>query len=538
MSRSSLSQGILIILWLIVVLAKGAPSTTGASNCTDVNVSKRASTFNNPIFWEDLADLDVIRVGTTYYYSASTMHYSPGAPLLQSFDLINWEFIGHSVPSLDFGDPGDYDLTTGRAYVRGIWASSIKFRESTNTWYWIGCVDFSRTYVYTSPAPTGPWVQRSIISTCYYDAGLLIDDTDTMYVAYGSTTINVAQLSSDGLSQVSTQPVFTSTVGAIEGSRFYQRNGNYYILNDLPATSEYVAMSTSGPFGPYTTRGLTLSPVTPIPDAGFPHQGGLIDTPEGNWYYMAFNDAYPSGRVPVLMPITWSSDGWPSAELGSGNTWEATYPLPLPTVTVASPVGTDTFTSIGPNWEWNHNPDTTKFSISNGLKLGTATVTSDLYSARNTITHRILGPKANGTIELDVSGMANGDRAGLAMLRDTSAYIAINDASGAKTIEMVNGLTMNTTGWTTTSTGSVVQSATFSGNTIYLRCTADIQPAGTQSAVFSYSTDGTTFRTLGNALKLNPDWEFFMAYRFGIFNFAMQALGGSVTVKSFTMEPA
>jgi beta-xylosidase len=58
-------------------------------------VAVSSTTFNQPILWEDLADLDVFRVGDKFYYSASTMHYSPGAPILQSSDLVNWEFIGH-----------------------------------------------------------------------------------------------------------------------------------------------------------------------------------------------------------------------------------------------------------------------------------------------------------------------------------------------------------------------------------------------------------------------------------------------------------
>ncbi|KAG8845076.1 hypothetical protein FRB91_002091, partial [Serendipita sp. 411] len=69
--------------------------------------------FTNPVIWNDLADLDVKRVGSIYYYSASTMHYSPGAPILRSYDLFNWEYIGHSVPRLDFGT--QYDLTSSRA---------------------------------------------------------------------------------------------------------------------------------------------------------------------------------------------------------------------------------------------------------------------------------------------------------------------------------------------------------------------------------------------------------------------------------------
>ena len=60
-----------------------------------------SDTFDNPVLWEDLPDLEVIRVDDTYYYTASTFHYSPGAPVLRSYDLVNWEYIGHSVPVLD-----------------------------------------------------------------------------------------------------------------------------------------------------------------------------------------------------------------------------------------------------------------------------------------------------------------------------------------------------------------------------------------------------------------------------------------------------
>ena len=55
-------------------------------------------TYSNPVVWQDFADVDIIRVDDAYYMSASTMHYSPGAPVLRSYDLVNWEFAGHSVP--------------------------------------------------------------------------------------------------------------------------------------------------------------------------------------------------------------------------------------------------------------------------------------------------------------------------------------------------------------------------------------------------------------------------------------------------------
>nr|BFE70115.1 hypothetical protein GCM10020092_034160 [Actinoplanes digitatis] len=110
-----------------------------------------SGTFTNPVVWQDFADGDIIRVGDAYYYSASTMHYSPGAPILRSYDLVNWEFAGHSVPRLDF-DSNAYDLNGGRAYVKGIWASAFNYRPSDSTYYWLGCTEFNRTYVYASTA--------------------------------------------------------------------------------------------------------------------------------------------------------------------------------------------------------------------------------------------------------------------------------------------------------------------------------------------------------------------------------------------------
>jgi beta-xylosidase len=510
--------------------------TTSAPPPTDPPTSA-PSTFSNPVVWQDFADGDIIRVGDVYYYSASTMHYSPGAPILRSYDLVNWEYAGHSVPRLDF-DSSAYDLSGGRAYVKGIWASAFNYRPSNSTFYWLGCTEFNRTYVYASTAIGSGWGKKARINKCYYDAGLLFDN-DTPYVAYGNTTISVAQLAPDLTSEVRSQTVYTtpSSIGTLEGSRMYKRGNYYYIWLTRPANGQYVLRSTS-PWGPYEQRQVLLNLPGPISGGGVPHQGGLVQTQNGDWWYMAFTDAYPGGRMPTLAPITWSSDGWPVLQTVNGR-WGATYPRPnLPWHPLASMTGSDSFTTgaLGPQWEWNHNPDTSKFSVGNGLRLSTATVTNDLYNARNTLTRRIPGPSATATIQLDYTGMANGDRAGLAMLRDQSAWIGIRKDNGATRVSMTNGLTMSTSGWTTTGTGTEQAGATVSGGKIWLRVSANIQPGSGRTAGFSYSTNGSTFSPLGPAFTLNNDWQFFMGYRFGVFNYATSALGGSVTVNQFAVS--
>lgn len=521
-------------------------------------VEPRATTYNNPVLWQDHPDLDIFRVGDVFYYSSSSFAFSPGAPVLKSYDLVNWTPVSHSVPTLNFGDKYNLPSSTNRAYVKGIWASTLRYRNSTDTFYWLGCVQSEgKTFVWGSSGSKAKdnngevsawnWTARGSLPTCYYDAGLFIDDDDTMYVAYGNKNIMVAQLNKDGTAEVKKQQVYTSPGGeSIEGSRMYKRNGFYYIFVTKPADDEWV-LKASSPWGPYERKVLIDSIAGPLSNAGNAHQGGVVETKDGKWHYMAFLDSYPGGRIPVLAPLSWSSDGWPTVERVN-NEWGKSYPMPVQTSkTVPPPTGLDSFTgtSLSHEWEWNHNPDTSKFSLvggSGGLRLRSATVTGDLFTARNTLTHRILGAKSSGTFRIDISKMADGDRAGAVLFRDVAGYIGVHKEGSAAKLVMVNNLNLNTD-WTTKSTGTVAATGpTLAASTtdLYLRIQADITPAfGTNTArqaTFWYSTDGKTFTQLGGGFGLTNTWQFFTGYRFGVFNFATKALGGEITAKSFELK--
>ncbi|KAF2249867.1 glycoside hydrolase family 43 protein [Trematosphaeria pertusa] len=542
--RLSLAVAIVSSLWSLSV---ASPLSAGS-------LKERATTFTNPVLWEDYPDLEVIRVGDAFYYTSSTFAFSPGAPVLKSYDLVNWAPVSHSVSTLNFGSKYNLNSATDRAYVKGIWASSLRYRESNDMFYWMGCVESGKTYVWTAGG-TGAgknngevsnwnWTAAATINKCYYDNGLLVDDDDTMYVAYGNTKIMVAQLSKDGLSEVKSQQVYVSSDNAyIEGSRMYKVNGFYYIFVTKPANEEWVLKSQS-PWGPYEMQVLVASIAGPLTSAGYAHQGGIVGTKDNKWYYVAFMDSYPGGRIPVAAPITWTSDGWPQL-VKDGSAWGKTYPMPVQTTkTVPSPVGTDNFegSALSHEWEWNHNPDNSKWKLAGGLQLQTATLTNDLFTARNTLTHRIIGPKSSGTFRLDISQMKDGDHAGAALFRDIAAYIGIHkDGSSAKLV-MVNNLSLSTT-WATNATGTVAATGPTlaSGTTdLWLRVQADITPAfgsSTQrTTTFWYSTDGSKFTQLGSPFPMTNAWQFFTGYRFAVFNHATKALGGSIMVKSFTME--
>ncbi|KAL4868983.1 glycosyl hydrolase [Aspergillus spectabilis] len=434
-----------------------------------------------------------------------------------SWDLINWQLIGHSVPSLDFGP--NYGLTTNEsAYNLGTWASTLRYRESTNQWYWIGCANFWTTYVYTSPSVTGPWKQSSSFQPCFYDCGLLIDDDDTLYVAYGSNNVSVAQLSADGLNVVQTQQVFTfpPECESVEGNRMYKINGSYYILDDCPSDGITLVWKADSPFGPYTRRFLVDGVASPVPGTGTPIQGSLIETELGD---------------------CWDDDGFPVLTTVNGE-WGESYPYPLPEHPTPSWTGEDEFTgeTLGPEWQWNHNPDTTKFTLNNpGLTLYTATVTNDLYAARNTLAHRLHGANPYGVVEIDFSNMADGDHAGLAALKDASAWIGVIRNGTEYHLAVTHGLAMGQYGGTT-STGTIVATTPITQTKVWLKLSLDAAAVGSHEAIFSYSLDESTFIQLGDAYTLTTDYLFFMGYRYGIFNYATTALGGSVDVLSFISE--
>ena len=323
--------------------------TSGSPLSGKYELSRRASTFDNPVLWEDYPDLDVFRVGDVFYYSSSSFAFSPGAPLLKSYDLINWTPVSHSVPTLNFGSKYDLEHPSDRSYVNGIWASTLRYRESNDKFIWMGCVESNETYIWTADGTNAAahngevsswnWTAAGTIPTCYYDNGLFIDDDDTMYVAYGNTQIKVAQLNADGTAEVRDQDVYKDPNGLyLEGSRMYKKNDTYYIFVTKPADDEWVLKSDS-PWGPYEARVLVDSIEGPLPNAGNSHQGGIVDTPDGDWYYVAFMDSYPGGRIPVVAPLTWTEDGWPEVVKVDG-AWGKTYPVPVATnKTVPPPTG-------------------------------------------------------------------------------------------------------------------------------------------------------------------------------------------------------
>lgn len=94
-----------------------------------------------------------------------------------------------------------------------------------------------------------------------------------------------------------------------EGPKLYKKDGYYYIF--LPAggvaTGWQVVLRSKNIYGPYESRTVLAQGNTPV---NGPHQGGWVDTPTGEDWFMHFQDVGAYGRVVHLQPMKWI-DGWP-----------------------------------------------------------------------------------------------------------------------------------------------------------------------------------------------------------------------------------
>jgi beta-xylosidase len=477
--------------------------------------------YTNPVVFGDFPDVDVIRVDDWYYMLTTTMHVFPGATLLKSRDLVNWEFCANPLEKIE--NTAKYNLDGGNAYGHGQWAGSLKYKNGTfyllfNTWE-------EGSYLLTATDPEGTWTKKKL-SSGFYDPGLLFDDDGKTYVVYGINNLRIAQLDAN-FEKLNDQQVFTYTVKeGLEGSHLYKIGGYYYIYSTYGGWPAYqTVMRSTKIFGPYEER-------TPYFNSDNIHQGALIQTQTGEWWTMLFQDKGAFGRLPNLQPITWT-DNWPV--IGSAGAGVTKYRKPnvgkvWPTTALPT---NDNFRNykLGLQWGWNHNPDNTKWSLTERpgyLRLHTVNVTDSLHLAKNTLTQRILGYRTDpthsyGTTRLLLNGLQEGDLAGLAVFQDPYAYIGVKMVDGQKKLLYVNDKTVT---WGPALTDTVV----------YLRAVANFNGGSNSTAAFSYSLDNKTYTPIGTDLAMQYRLTVFTGNKFCLFNFATKQTGGYADFDWFSTE--
>jgi beta-xylosidase len=491
----------------------------------------------NPIIWADVPDASMVRVGNTYYMSSTTMHLSPGVPVMRSKDLVNWQIVNYAYDILE--DVDALSLEKGKnAYGRGSWASSIRFHKGI---YYVSTFSHTtgKTYVYsTKDIEKGPW-KVSSFSPAFHDNTLFFDDDGRVYMIYGVGRLRLVELKTDasGVRPGTTEQVIIENASApagsdiglpAEGSQLFKVNGTYYLFNitwPRGGMRTVVIHRADKITGPWEGR-LALQ------DKGVA-QGGLIDTPDGQWFAYLFRDYGAVGRIPYLVPVKWE-DGWPVP--GTGGKVPDVLDLPAGKGLIPGIVASDEFDrhrgerALPLVWQWNHNPDNDLWSVTQRkgyLRLTTGRVDTSFVSARNTLTQRTYGPVCSGAASMDVSHMKDGDFAGLALLQKKYGLVGVRCENGTVSLVMVS-----------TGSGRPVEarSIPLKQNTVYLKAECDFRDRA-DFARFFYSLDGESWEPIGTQLQMEYTMPHFMGYRFGLFNYATGTPGGYVDFDWFRTEP-
>jgi xylan 1,4-beta-xylosidase len=503
-------------------------------------------TYSNPLFFGEFEDPDCIRVGEDYYLAGTTMHMNPAVEILHSKDLVNWELAGYCTNRLDLGPA--YRLEGGNIYGRGIWAPCIRYHKGM---FYILCnVNGAGLLVFRSKSITGPWECNQLPGR--HDMSILFDDDlNKVFIistagsrgTNGTTVYPIEELMPD-LRSIDTdapkhQMVIPQGKRMGEGHHLYKIKGKYYDISAIPggAVDQMIARADSidGPWEvTYMVQNESMGVTGTTPakanadDRGlWIHQGGMCDTPSGEWWCTIMSDHGSAGRMISLVPVTWD-EGFPLIGLPGNlrkapNTWikpnTGYQQEPTPTYVWDENFNTG---KLNPHWQWNHVPDDNRWSLTEKpgeLRLHSLPA-ANFYNARNSVCQRPPGPESIVTVEMDTAGLANGDTVGLALLCTPYAWIGVVKTNDSTTLQMFTGSGggRGRRGGAASGTSSApTVSPTAPPSHLWLRvhCNFDID-----EAVFSWSNDGKQFTPLGDPWPI-PGFQLqtFQGVRLALFNY-------------------
>ena len=496
-------------------------------------------TYSNPLFYDEFSDPDMIRVGRDFYLTGTTMHSMPGLPILHSRDLVNWDFVAYALDRLDLGPA--FRLEDGRGvYGQGIWAPCFRFHNGT--FYIFSNVNGQTTQLFRATQPSGPWT-RTPMKRSLHDLTVLFEDGGKAYVVWGYRGIRLAQLADDLTDIVpgSEREIIPPSAGMGEGLHLYKISGKYYLTSawylDEMRMPTARADTLSGPWevnqnvsrgedfgfaqgyrvGPVPRSAALRAPFKITPPASNSagrlaiHQGGIVDTPTGEWWGFSMMDANSVGRLTCLSPVTWK-DGWPYFGL-PGNLGRTPRVWVKPNTgskdSVHAPYRRDddfSQTRLQPVWQWNHVAADGKWSLTErpGFLRLHAMPAESLWSARNSLTQRAVGPRSILTVILEAAGMRPGDVAGLALFNRPYAWLGVEPGDSGFTLahfdEQAGG-------------GTRIPIA---NSRVWLRADCDYLR---DAAQFSYSLDGKAFVKIGGPFIMAYGLITFQGIRYSLFSY-------------------
>ena len=404
---------------------------------------------------------------------------------------------------------------------------------------------------------------------------MLFDDDGKIYAIHGYGEVKCTELKPDmsGPIEETERTIIPEGNAVGEGHHMYKINGMYYLIStDFKPNGRTLCSRSKSIWGPYETITITAdetfgyhaAPLTQVPRGeqyrighdgtkfGIPevdknatactniHQGGIVQDQSGQWWALLMMDFHSIGRTVTLAPITWK-DGWPMLGL-EGNLGRAPRTWLKPNIpntpdTPYSPYQrNEDFNgkTLGRIWQWNHNPDDTKWSLKKGRLRLQSMPAEQLMWARNTLTQRVIGPTSIATVELYLDGLKDGDVAGLGNINVPCSWIGVSLPPGfssrrkdAYYVRCFEQLTNDTTS---------VDIAAIDGkiDKIWLRMVGDYDQ---DSAHYEFSVDGATFEQLGRKMPLSYQLISFQGSRHALFAFNTKGKqGGYAEFDNFTVE--
>ena len=417
-------------------------------------------TYKNPVLYADYSDPDVIRVDDNFYMTASSFNCVPGLPILHSKDLVNWKIVNYALSDLNMEgvEPkGFFDITQ---HGRGVWAPSIHYHNGEYMIYW-GDPDFG-IYVVKTKNILSKWENPVLVfpGKGRIDPSVLFDDDGKVYLVYAwagsraglNSILSVCELNTDGTKVIGEETlVFDGNDGinhTVEGGKFYKKDGFYYILAPAGgvAMGWQLALRSKNIYGPYEAKKVLSQGKTNI---NGPHQGGLVDTQTGEFWFVHFQDKGAYGRIIHLQPVKWK-DGWPVMGINDKDYCGepvSVYKKPNTgrSYSIETQNQSDEFNSpiSGLQWQWHANPGSAwGFPSSNGyFRLYGQYYPDDyvnMWDIPNLFMQKLSAPEFTATVKMNVTLRNEEDKAGLIMMGWDYSYLSISKRGNGFLLQQVS----------------------------------------------------------------------------------------------------
>jgi len=467
-------------------------------------------TYRNPIIQADYSDPDVIRVGDDFYMTASSFNAIPGLPILHSKDLVNWRIINHALREQE-----PADVFRKPQHGGGVWAPSIRF-HSGEFYIYYGDPDFG-IYMTNAQDPAGEWSKPLLIKAAkgWIDPCPFWDDDGNAYLVHAfagsragiKSVLVVNKMSTDGTRLLDDGVIVFDgheKHPTVEGPKFYKLNGYYYISAPAGgvATGWQLVLRSKNIYGPYEEKIVLAQGKTAI---NGPHQGALVDTPTGEWWFVHFRDRGAYGRIIHLQPTVWKN-GFPviGSDADGDGTGEPVMRFRKPDVGKSFPIVTvqdsDEFNDkrIGLQWQWHANADATwafPFPRRGVLRMNSVQTPEsykNLWDLPNLLLQKFPAEEFAATAKIKLESRFEGERFSLVVMGLDYSLIGVTDQNGKLFISQSTARDADKGTAETESTP-----VSLNANEFYLR----VSVAKDAICTFSFSMDGKAFTNVGTQFK-------------------------------------